>query len=338
MLNEVDSPKRKIVVLEATAPPKPTTEYVDQVVTYANPQFEFRYLSPRTAFRHADVFHVHWPELIVRGRNVGETLVRCFGFRLLLGMMRMRGTAIVRTLHNLKPHEPAHAVERWVTRRLDQQTHLFVSINPITEAPSRQPMHIPHGHYRDSYSSCPKSEPISGRVTFVGMIRPYKGVDRLIDVFRKVDTPGVTLRIAGKPTAELKSLIQREMDNDPRITGNFGYLSDREFVTEVTAAELICLPYVEVHNSGTMLAALSLDRPVLVKRTPTTSALADEVGPGWVFFFEHDLGSADIDQALTSLRTGEDRHAPKLEGRDWRCVARRYGEAFLEAMRRAGKR
>lgn len=337
-MNRVDAPALKTVVIEATAPPKTTTEYVDQVVRYADPVFEFRYLNARSAFSRADVFHVHWPELIVRGRSRFETYVRCLGLQVVLALMRRRGTAIVRTLHNLEPHERGDAIERWALARLDAQTDLFVRINAETPVPFGESPLIPHGHYRDAYERYPRPPSVSGRILFAGLIRPYKGVESLIAAFRQAASPEATLRIVGKPTPDMEEEISAAASADPRISVVFGYVPDQEFVAEVCCAEVVCLPYDNVHNSGALLAALSLNRPALVRDTPTTRALADEVGPGWVHLFTGDLTSTDLDRVLEAVRTDKPPEGPRLQNRDWESIGQAYGAAFLEAKRRVAER
>lgn len=327
-----------VVVLEATAPPKATTEYVDQVVKFADPVFEFRYLNARNAFRRADVFHVHWPELIVRGRSRLETYARCLVLQAVLAVMRQRGTAIVRTLHNLEPHEKGDAVERWALGRLDARTDLFVRINAETPVPFGESPLIPHGHYRDAYERYATRPAISGRILFIGLIRPYKGVESLIAAFRQSRFPEATLRIVGKPTPAMEKEVSAAACADSRISVVFGYVPDRDFVTEICSAELVCLPYENIHNSGALLAALSLNRPALVRDTPTTRALAEEVGPGWVYLFSDELTSKDLDRVLEHVRANIPAERPRLQNRDWEAIGRAYGNAFHEAKRRVAKR
>lgn len=328
----------KFVVLEATAPPKATTEYVDQVVRYADPAMNFRYLNPRTAVLRADVFHVHWPELIVRGGGRIETYARCLGLQVVLALMRRRGTAIVRTLHNIEPHESGDAIERWALARLDARTDLYVRINSATPLPADQGPLIPHGHYREAYEKYSKPPSISGRILFAGLIRPYKGVEALIAAFRRTTSPSVTLRIVGKPTPELEKEVTEAATADSRISIKFGYVPDQEFVEEVSRAELVCLPYDNIHNSGALLAALSLNRPTLVRDTPTTRALAEEVGPGWVHLFTGELTSTDLELVLRAVRTKKPVEGPRLQNRDWSFIGEAYGAAFREAKRRVDER
>ena len=54
------------------------------------------------ADRGYDVFHAHWPEILVNGHRPLKTAVRQVLFLVMLIRLRLRGTAIVRTLHNLE--------------------------------------------------------------------------------------------------------------------------------------------------------------------------------------------------------------------------------------------
>ncbi len=299
-------------------------------MTFADPEIEFRYLSLRNLFRRADVFHIHWPEVLVRGTNRAETAVRSWVVRAALRLMRWRGTAIVRTLHNLTPHEPGTALEGRLLTRLDDLTDLFVTINPVTKAPHGPTVQIPHGHYRDRFASLTHRSPTPGRLTYAGMIRPYKGVEQLLSAFGSIEDPAASLHLVGRPTDALREAIENAAAGDSRIYASFGFVPDAELVDEITSASLVVLPYEEMHNSGMLLVALSLSRPVLVPDTPTTRALSTEVGPGWVHRFTGVLDSEILEQALTASSIHPTR-PPQLEDRDWTVVAARYGAAFRQA-------
>ena len=59
---------RRIAVQHSLAPPDGRTKYVDQIVDGAAPDVRIRYFSWRAALLgRYDVFHVHWPELMIRG-------------------------------------------------------------------------------------------------------------------------------------------------------------------------------------------------------------------------------------------------------------------------------
>lgn len=322
-----------MVVLESTNPPDGTTRYIDQVVTDADPRFDFRYLSPTTLFRRSDVFHVHWPEVLVRGRGTVGTALRCVVLLAAIGLMRLRRTAVVRTLHNVTPHEPGGRLERRTLALLDDATDLYVRINPVTQAPREPSVLVLHGHYRERFANLPQRESTPGRLVYAGMIRPYKGVEQLLRAFAGLADTDLELRLVGQPTPALRSSIEDATAADRRITSMFGFVPDQVLVEEVTSASLVCLPYEELHNSGMLIVALSLDRPVLVPDTATTRALADEVGPTWVRRFRGELTSAVLANAVDEVRRRPPTGRPTLGRRDWQAVADGYGAAFDAAVR-----
>lgn len=329
----------EIVVLETTRPPDGTTRYVDQVVTYADPRFRFVYLSIRVlAGQRFDIFHVHWPEVLVRGRTALETAVRSGMLRLLIRTLRIRRVPIVRTLHNLEPHEPGSDTERRALRALDDATTSFVALNPLTIPPHGSAVHIPHGHYRDRLTGQAGIQPERGRLLYIGRVEPYKKVDRLIETFPRIGLPGLTLRIVGKPTPALRAVIEAAAQRERRITTKLGWVTDEELAAEVAAAELVCLPYTDLHNSGILLVALSLDRPVLVPDTPTTRRMAQEVGGNWVQLFEGELEPDHVAAALHAVRERAPQERPMLDGRDWQVVAAGYARVFDDALRSTGRR
>jgi hypothetical protein len=103
----------------------------------------------------------------------------------------------------------------------------------------------------------------------------------------------------------------------------------------VTEAELVVLPYRDVHNSGAALLALSLDRPVLVPDNEVTAELAAEVGPGWVHRYDGELTAETLRRALSAVR--EERRAPRpdLSGREWDGAAAAHVAVYRQARDRA---
>ena len=99
------------------------------------------------------------------------------------------------------------------------------------------------------------------------------------------------------------------------------------------------LPYREMHNSGSVLAALSLDRPVLVPANHVNDLLAREVGPGWVLTYDGALAAEDIEAALARLAERPVEGSPDLTGRDWSKAGADHLAAFRDAMsiRRRGR-
>lgn len=335
-LTDIDS-HPAITVLEVAAPPDGTTRYVDQVVTTASPSTKFRYFTWRNAFlSHYDVLHVHWPENLIRHASRIRRGIQPLALMLLLVALRLRRIPIVRTLHNLAPHEQGSPLERLALRALDRSTRVFVTINPVTRAPRGIEVSIPHGHYRARFEQHARRDTAAGTLTYAGLIRPYKGIERLIKAFESLPIGLVdNLRIVGKPTPELRAHIENVCARDPRISARLAFVPDADLVAELTQAELVCLPYDEMHNSGMALVGLSMDRPILAPSTPTTRALSDEVGSGWMYLFDGPLDATKLAAAINQQRVDTSTRSPRpvLEDRDWQLVSERYETAFRIAIR-----
>lgn len=279
-----------------------------------------------------DVFHVHWPEILVSGSSPVKALLRQVLTTLLIIRWKVTRTPVIRTQHNLKRPDGISRREHALLGLIERSTTFTISLNPTTEvATGAASAVIAHGHYRDWFAATPHAMSRPGELAFFGLVRRYKGLDRLLTCFREV--PGDrSLTIAGRPSSEaLADGLREQAADDHRVDLHLEFLSDEELVRTVTTAELIVLPYREMHNSGGVLTALSLNRPVLVPANDVNQLLSDEVGPGWIYQYEGDLSTASLMETLD--RIGRDIRAdqPDLSRRGWDIA----GTAHLDAYRRA---
>lgn len=330
-----------IRVMQSFGEPRPTTNpYIVMLrgSLVASPDVEHVPFSWRTALTGAyDVFHVHWPDTLLDGRSPARRAAKRVAFAALLLRLRLRGTPVVRTVHNLS--EPrGGALDRRLVDALNRRISLRIRINASTPDVEGIPSAlVPHGHYRDWYARMPRRERIAGHLGYVGLIKPYKGVERLVETFEEVSAgrADVSLRVQGRPADEqVASWLSAAADRIPGLAVTLRYLDEEEFVEAVTESALVVLPYRELHNSGAALAALSLDRPVLVPDNDTTRALAREVGADWVLTFEGDLTAEALSAALARVADAPSG-APDLSARDWSETAARHADAYRKALEHA---
>jgi beta-1,4-mannosyltransferase len=269
-----------------------------------------------------------------------RTSVRQLLFLVVLIRLRSGRKALVRTLHNLEPHDPGGAVERWLLGICDRWTTLWIRLNDAGPVPTDAPsVLIPHGHYRDWFAAFPTPPLEPGRLLYFGRLRSYKGVAELLRAFAGIDDDGLRLRLVGRPDGpEVAALIADAERTDRRISAELRHVSDREAAAELGRAELVVLPYRQMHNSGAALLALSLGRAVLVPGNPVTSALADEVGPGWVIRYEGQFDVAALQAAINAVRAAAPTDPPDLSAREWDHGGRAHVAAFEQARQLARSR
>lgn len=324
-----------IRVLQSFAQPRSTTNpYLIQLAERLAPHAEVLTFTWRTALAgRYDVLHLHWPETLLRGRTRLRTASRQVRFALLLWRLRLGRTALVRTLHNTDPHDRGSWVERRLLRWCDRRTTLWIRLNPVTEPPTEAPVvTILHGHYRDWFARFPGGEPEPGRLLFFGLVRPYKGVEWLLTVFRALPDPQLRLRVVGRPTTpHLRSAVEQAEQQDSRVSSLLTYVDDAVLASEIARAGVVVLPYRELHNSGAALLALSLDRPILVPAGAAVADLAREVGPQWVTTFTGTLGPADLARAVESAQALPPGAKPDLAAREWPDIARAHAAAYAAA-------
>lgn len=330
----------RVRVLHSLAPPDGKTRYVDQMTEGAPNDVAVTYFSWKSALRGGyDVLHIHWPELLLRGKTRRIRFAKRQAMRATLMLARARRIPVIRTVHNVSPHESGTRAERRLLDRIDRVTAMSILLNPTTEVRSPAPtVTILHGHYRDRFASHPRAPKEPGLLLYFGIIRPYKNVEALIDTFSSRPRPGSRLRIVGSPTTELREPIRRRAAAAANVSAALEFVDDGDLVREISAASLVVLPYAEMHNSGAALVALSLDRPILVPRSPSNTALSAEVGPGWVLEYDGPLTDAVLSAGVDASASLAPSDRPKLTGRDWDEVGRRHRDVYIAAIAAAGGR
>lgn len=331
---------RPLVIQQSFPAPRPTTNpYIVMLADAIRsvPDVELRTFSWRSALlEHSDVVHLHWPEILVAGRTPLRSAARQALTLLWLAKLTATRTAIVRTAHNLELPDGISRRERGILRLIDRMTVLKIRLNESTEIDDRWAVAtIQHGHYRGWFARYPLARRVPGRLAYFGLIRRYKGVDRLLDAFAGVPEPDASLHVAGRPSSpELAAGLRAQAAGDPRVTLALEFIPDEMIPQLVGEANLVVLPYREMHNSGGALTTLSLDRPVLLPANAVNQQLSDEVGAQWVHQYEGELTAAVLEQTLAALEAEPPQGRPNLSAREWDDAGLQHVEAYRRAIAR----
>src|SRR3569833_388748 len=152
-----------------------------------------------------------------------------------------------------------------------------------------------------------------------GLIRPYKGIDLLVEQFRLLDDD-THLIIAGYTSRpELRDKIEQLSRGRPNIHLLLRWARGEELAALLELSDLVVLPYRTITNSGAALLALSAQVPILGPNLGSMPELQHLVGPEWIRLFDGNISQSQLREALTWLRTP--RGTPDMKPFSWPRIA-----------------
>jgi glycosyltransferase involved in cell wall biosynthesis len=192
----------------------------------------------------------------------------------LLGRLRTRA-ALVHTVHNaqafhgdataavqgrgymsLLPRFDALIVHGEATRlALEGQGIDMKRVHLVAHPPMKLATATP-----DDLAAVPPKMPDVPRIVFFGTIRPYKGLDLLIEAAINLwkDGHNFELAIAGKPFMPVEALFGRVRGAGfaHRLITDLGFLPESRLDAHLSRADIIAFPYRSIDSSGAFLSAL----------------------------------------------------------------------------------
>jgi len=213
----------------------------------------------RRAARAADVVHFQWLSVQSLDRR----------------LLPRRPTVL--TAHDLLPREPRGRAQVIAQRRLYDAVDAVVAHSEYgrrqlveqlgVDAAKVRVIH--HGAFEHLTRAGPCVIPRELRpverpaVLFFGLLRPYKGIDVLLEAWRDVRADA-ELWIVGRPRMDIGPLVASA---PPGVRWVPRYVPDGELAACFSAAQVVVLPYVETERldfSGVLATALAFGRPTVL--------------------------------------------------------------------------
>ncbi|MCB0876666.1 MAG: glycosyltransferase family 4 protein [Solirubrobacterales bacterium] len=128
---------------------------------------------------------------------------------------------------------------------------------------------IPHGPL-DYLTALPTERPLPTElrrvegpvILFFGLLRPYKGIDTLLEAFASVE--GAELWIAGMPRMPLAGLEELAAKAPGTVRFLPRFISDPEIPALMRRADVLALPYREIEQSGVLYTGLAFGKPMVL--------------------------------------------------------------------------
>jgi glycosyltransferase involved in cell wall biosynthesis len=299
-----------------------------------------------------DVLHLQWAHVFTVGRHAAGSLRGTARLLWRLGRLRARGVRVVWTVHNLVHHEAGEGadrrVQRWAMRRLAQAcdalvVHGATGARLVREAygvPNATIAVVDHPSFIGSYPSGISQEKARARLglprdavvlAHIGQLRPYKGVERLVEAFMASTTPEARLLIAGKTVeGSLVEAVRSAAAAGDRVRLFEGFVPDDEVQVYMAAADAVVLPYERVFTSGSVALAGTFGRAVIA---PAVGCLTDQVGDAGVLYEPAQAGA--LEAAITracgdrdGLRSMGERAQGLASTRTWAALARGVASVY----------
>lgn len=304
---------------------------------------------------HYDALHIHWLHRAYAAPDFSDYCKNLCRLRLELAWLKRFGKLpLFYTAHNLHAHDArCPAMELAIHRQLVLLSrNTFVHsraaherlVNAYTPPANFLPriVEIEHGNYKDVYTD--DSPPATARralkladdaLVFLafGVVRGYKNLTDLLEVFTQWGNPKAVLVIAGeaKDTMVANRLRERA-ESDPRVRLMLNPCPDSQVPGLFAAADACVVAHDWQLTSGSLILAMGMGKPLLLPdrslagESPPLSGNITAAG-GWRHALE--TFSALSTQARLDCGAANKSAAAQLS---WQRTAERTARAYRNAL------
>ncbi len=230
-----------------------------------------------------------------------------FWLKLLRYRLRKKSTKIILTAHNVLPHINGYKSKN-ILENIYSQFDGIVVHSEVTKsqmfkifgakAKKWSICVIPHGteeklfekvdenilnNYRNKIKLLKSKE---HNFLFAGIIHENKGLSVLLKSWGEHINkyPSDKLYIIGKTTYNISNELRFIERFHSSIITSFGYKSDEELLAYYLECDFVVLPYKEASQSGVLLTALTLGKPVIVTNVGGLPEVVNTVKGGYIIY------------------------------------------------------
>jgi len=223
---------------------------------------------------------------------------------------------VIFTAHNPMPLE---CYQEKDLQRLSRIYHSVDHIIVLTEhagkelltnfgIPSAKISVIPHGDYISLFSRYSLNEPLTQAVrnkagqrriiTFLGIIRPYKGLDYFIEAFGLIKNriPDCFFLVAGSVLIGHKKDLKEKLAQSclpEDLWADIRFIPTEDLITYLSLSDVLVQPYVNASQSGNLVMAYTEGIPIITTRVGGLAEMAEDGKTGYIIPAKNSEALAD---------------------------------------------
>ena len=271
-------------------------------------------------------------------------------------LCRRRGSKIVLTVHDLLPHDTGEA-HKQTFRDLYQMVDGIIChsdtirtrLETEFSVPEEKIAVIPHGPF---FYDLPATnaeqtlrsfdlEPGKLLVLWQGIIFPYKGIDLLLNAWRRVEATSddACLLIVGTGSPEISEQIREQINRLglKQVKLHLRFVSTEELVALYRAADVVVYPYRAITTSGALATGLALGKTIVASNLPVfrelltnreNALLVDPNNP-------EELAAVLMELSRSSLlrqQLAANVQAMNFGDQSWRSIADRTKKFYVDIL------
>lgn len=230
-----------------------------------------------------------------------------------------QGIKVTLLVDNLIPHEESFIDSFMARRVLAHADHVFTMSKSVSQDVRRHHsqvairtlFHPLYEIYKSSFSKAEArqklglgSEPL---LMYFGLIRPYKGLDILINALGliKDDLPELSSLMLGEAYEDEQKYRDMIHENglEDRVKFKNAFVSDEDLPIYFAASDVLVLPYRTATQSGIVGIAFQMDRPVIATNV---GGLGEYIKEGHTGYLVPPENPEQLAQAISKFFSGDD--------------------------------
>ena len=251
------------------------------------------------------IINIQWLEYFTARPSILLNFIGCIYILLQLTLFKLRNSKLIWTIHNLKPHINKRFLFYDISLLLLVKLidgYIVMSKNSRKEAIEKYPTlrnkkylqiyHPIYNNYKNNISRMEARKKFGLNeddkvILYIGTIRPYKNVIKLIKEFNIIRRKNYKLIIAGRCQSDyLRNEIESLSHKNPNIILNLNYINNNDLQYYFKSAEVAIFPFSEIHNSASVMLSLTFSTPVICPAQGSLIELSEILGRNKVFTYQ----------------------------------------------------